>query len=271
MGFCRFRPVWIVIAALLAAGSGCASLKKGFSPKQDPKIAAIQREIRRIERSNGFTQTALKDMDRRLDALQRQVNELNASVKALSDRCQKIAASPPSSKPATGSTTQGAAPPKVSPAQKARVSKKSVKHAVAKKPSTPKRSSMSQAAPQQAYNKAYAAYQAQHYDEARTLFKRFLSKYPDHPLADNAQYWIGETYYDAEDFPNAILAFKEVATKYSDENKAPDALLKIGYAYIALDDPANARLFLKRVIKNYPFSSAEAKAREKLKELENLP
>jgi TolA-binding protein len=39
---------------------------------------------------------------------------------------------------------------------------------------------------------------------------------------------------------------------------------------MALDDPNNARIFLKRVIKNYPFSEAEAKARAKLKELENL-
>jgi tol-pal system protein YbgF len=101
-------------------------------------------------------------------------------------------------------------------------------------------------------------------------FKGFLKQYPQHHLADNAQYWVGEIYYDIENFPSAILAFKEVVTRYGNENKAPDALLKIGYAYIALDDPNNARIFLKRVIKNYPFSEAEAKARAKLKELENL-
>ena len=102
------------------------------------------------------------------------------------------------------------------------------------------------------------------------MFKSFYQRYPDHELADNAQYWLGEIYYDREDYPNAILAFKEVVTRHVEENKAPDALLKIGYAYIALDDPANARVFLKRVIKNYPFGESEAKARAKLKEIENL-
>jgi len=59
-------------------------------------------------------------------------------------------------------------------------------------------------------------------------------------------------------------------TRYREKDKAPDALLKIGYSYVALKDSVNARIFLKRVLKDYPFSKAEAKARAKLKELENL-
>ncbi len=123
--------------------------------------------------------------------------------------------------------------------------------------------------PQQEYEKAYTAYEEQRYDEALTLFKEFLERYPQHHLADNAQYWIGEIYYDMRNYANAILAFKEVVTRYAEENKTPDALLKIGYTYIALDDPSNARIFLKRVINNYPFSEVASKARAKLKELKN--
>jgi tol-pal system protein YbgF len=119
------------------------------------------------------------------------------------------------------------------------------------------------------YEKAYGVYQEHRYDEALTLFQDFLRQYPQHDLADNAQYWIGEIYYDLEDYANAILAFKEVVTRYAEDNKAPDALLKIGYAYVALDDPTHACIFIKRVIKNYPFSEAGSKARAKLKELEN--
>ncbi len=118
------------------------------------------------------------------------------------------------------------------------------------------------------HEKAYEAYSKHRFDEAMALFKKFLQRYPKHDLADNALYWIGETYYDMEDYPNAILAFKEVVTLYAERSKAPDALLKIGYSYLALDDPVNARNYFKRVIKNYPFSDAEAKARAKLKELE---
>ncbi len=124
--------------------------------------------------------------------------------------------------------------------------------------------------PQREYEKAYAVYEEQRYDEALTLFKGFLERYPRHHLADNAQYWIGEIYYDKGNYANALLAFKEVVTRYAEENKTPDALLKIGYTYVALDDPSNARVFLKRVLNNYPFSEVESKARAKLKELKSL-
>lgn len=120
------------------------------------------------------------------------------------------------------------------------------------------------------YDKACSVYQEHRYNEACTLFQDFLQQYPQHDLADNAQYWIGEIYYDMKDYANAILAFKEVVTRHAEENKAPDALLKIGYAYIALNDPTNARIFLERVIKNHPSSEVESKARAKLKEIENL-
>jgi len=124
--------------------------------------------------------------------------------------------------------------------------------------------------PQREYEKAYAVYEEQRYDEALTLFKKFLERYPQHHLADNAHYWIGEIYYDMGNYANAILAFKEVVTRYAQENKTPDALLKIGYTYIALDDPSNAQIFLKRVIDDYPFSETESKARAKLEELNSL-
>ena len=120
------------------------------------------------------------------------------------------------------------------------------------------------------YEKAYKAYKDHRYDDALAHFKSFIQRYPDHDLADNAQYWLGEVHYDREDYPNAILAFKEVVTRYGDKNKAPDALLKMGYAYVALDDPINARVFFRRLIKNYPFSESVAKAQAKLKEIENL-
>jgi tol-pal system protein YbgF len=121
---------------------------------------------------------------------------------------------------------------------------------------------------QREYDRAYGAYADRRYAEALSLFNDFLKRYPDHQLADNAQYWLGEIHYDMGDYATAILTFKDVVTRYTDHAKAPDALLKIGYAYIALDDVSNARMFLKRVINNYPLSAAESKARAKLKELE---
>ena len=124
-------------------------------------------------------------------------------------------------------------------------------------------------APQQHYEKACAAYDEQDYEKALSLFGNFLERYPDHELADNAQYWLGEIYYDMKDYPRAIRAFMGVATRYGEENKAPDALLKIGYTYVVLNDLVKARMFLRQVIEDYPLTEAGAKARAKLQEIGN--
>jgi len=59
--------------------------------------------------------------------------------------------------------------------------------------------------PQREYKKAYGEYLEYRYDKALTLFQDFLQRYPNHDLADNAQYWIGEIYYGLEDLPARFL------------------------------------------------------------------
>ena len=53
-------------------------------------------------------------------------------------------------------------------------------------------------------------------------------RYPNDPLAGNAQYWLGETYYVRKDYKNAAAAFAEGYQKYPKGPKAADDLLKLG-------------------------------------------
>ncbi len=262
-----FRGWTGVLVALLGLTLPACTL---FQTKVDPKVVGMQRELRRISKSEAQTAKALQEIHYRLDALETRVARIGNTVEELQSRPAPVLITP-SKPPSTPQVAKKAPIPKETtkpPATPKQVAQQTVK----KKSAAKKRKSTrpSTSSPRKKYDKAYAAYTANRYDEALASFKGFLKQYPQHHLADNAQYWVGEIYYDIENFPSSILAFKEVVTRYGNENKAPDALLKIGYAYVAMDDPNNARIFLKRVIKNYPFSEAEAKARAKLKELENL-
>ena len=257
--------VAFLVTALPAA---CTS----FKPKEDPQMAALRRELRQVRISQATTEKTTEVVQAELHALEAKVEGLGDTVEALASR--------PEPQPVVTARDEGPRPSQVS--QKpvttvVRVKPPATQVAKASAPEKPapqvkvkKATASDKHLAQRDYEKAYGFYLGHRYDEALTLFKGFLKDYPQHHLADNAQYWVGEIYYDLEDYPNAILAFKEVVTRYAEETKAPDALLKMGYSYVALDDPTNARVFLKRVIKNYPFSEAEAKARAKLKELENL-
>jgi tol-pal system protein YbgF len=262
--------VLVLFSAFMPA---CASTREGVSEKEDPKVSALQGEVSELTRENAATRSTMEDIYARLDTLDSKLDSLETRVQELADRPQPILitptkaeekAQPSKAAPKAQSPVAVDGPPSTPPPTGPSMVKKS--ETIKKKGSaaSPKEPSHGD------YDKAYAAYLAHRYDEALPLFKAFVEKHPQHHLADNAQYWVGEIYYDTEDFPTAILAFQEVVTKYGNGNKAPDALLKIGFAYIALDDPENARIFLKRVVKNYPFSEAEAMARAKLKELENL-
>ncbi|MDY6988967.1 MAG: tol-pal system protein YbgF [Thermodesulfobacteriota bacterium] len=284
----RWGRTGIFLALLVAMLPACTSSKT----KQDYRMAALQGDLYRMAKSNKATQTAIQDTVSRLKALETTVAGLQSPPQGLTgmgeeDLLQEI----------TGETTAhtlkdlsnwvhaldsrvrglqttvdklagGPGPPVASPKVAPGVPKKSAPEKGTLVTEGNVQPTVAADSAEAEYKKAYEAYMKRRHAEALSLFKDFLKRYPDHQLADNAQYWIGETHYDMGDYASAILTFKDVVARYTDHAKAPDALLKIGYAYIALDDVSNARMFLKRVINNYPLSTAESKARAKLKELD---
>jgi tol-pal system protein YbgF len=104
--------------------------------------------------------------------------------------------------------------------------------------------------------------------QAAQLFETFVAQHPDHSLADNAMYWLGECHYSSGQYAEAVTVFKNLVTAYPKAEKVPDALLKTGYAYLSMDDTTRAHHYLKSVLTQYPFSPAAEKAQEKLKEFE---
>ena len=104
-------------------------------------------------------------------------------------------------------------------------------------------------------------------DGARLQFENFINKYPDSKNADNARFWIADSYYAEKWFEKAILEYQKVLETYPDSNKTAAARLKQGYAFAELGEKANARLILKELIKRHPDSNEAKYAAEKLKSL----
>ncbi len=120
-----------------------------------------------------------------------------------------------------------------------------------------------------AYEKARRYFERKNYREAIARFNKFLKKHPQSEFADNAQYWIGESYYALKQFDQAILEFDAVRRKYPSGNKVPAALLKQGFAFAELGDKVDARLILQELIARYPQSIEAVTAKEKVKALES--
>ena len=121
--------------------------------------------------------------------------------------------------------------------------------------------------PELRYGEAFDALKAGKYPEAIAGMQEFLTLHPNHPLADNAQYWLGQTYYVTRDYERAIAAFAAVGVRPTDLAKTPDALLKKGLSEIELKRPDAARATLADLVNRFPNSDAARTAREWLQSL----
>jgi tol-pal system protein YbgF len=123
-----------------------------------------------------------------------------------------------------------------------------------------------EATAEQMYNDGKQAFDDGHMDKARQFFQQLLNTYPQSEHADNAQFWIGETYYSEKWYEKAILEYQTVIEKYATGNKVAGAMLKQGMAFLQLGDKANARLIWKALEKKFPSSNEAKIATTKLKE-----
>ncbi len=120
--------------------------------------------------------------------------------------------------------------------------------------------------PEDQYDYAFGLLRQANYVEAESALKGFIERYPEHPLAGNAQYWLGETYYVRGDYTSAAVAFAEGYQKYPKGSKAADNLLKLGMSLAEIgqkEDACRAFLELERQFPDAPTNLRDRASRER--------
>lgn len=82
--------------------------------------------------------------------------------------------------------------------------------------------------PEDMYAAAMQAYNNALYDEAELGFEDIIKQFPNHSLAGNAQYWLGEVYSKQGNLNKAKAAFKNGYEKYKNGNKGAESLYRLG-------------------------------------------
>jgi tol-pal system protein YbgF len=118
-----------------------------------------------------------------------------------------------------------------------------------------------------AYDEALGALLDGRYAESARRFAAFLQQYPDGDYADNATYWLGESYYVTQNYQVALETFQDLLARFPDSSKAPDALLKVGYSHYELKDWPQAEAVLGQVVERYPDTTAARLAQGRLRAL----
>jgi tol-pal system protein YbgF len=117
------------------------------------------------------------------------------------------------------------------------------------------------------YRQAIILFGRGRHAEARRTFEAVYESDSSGDLADNALFWIGETYFAAQDYTNAVRYYMRVVNDYSSQNKAPDALFKTAIVQARTGDLALARRTLQQVIERYPYSSSASSAKAELERI----
>jgi tol-pal system protein YbgF len=106
--------------------------------------------------------------------------------------------------------------------------------------------------PEDKYSHAFSLLSQANYDQAEQALRAFLEEYPDHRLAGNAKYWLGETHYVRGQYQDAAVTFAEGYQTYPDSSKAPDNLLKLGKSLSALGETNDACGTYGELVRRFP-------------------
>src|SRR5512133_293606 len=80
------------------------------------------------------------------------------------------------------------------------------------------------------YNMGLRAFNSRNYKDAIKIFTDLLTKFSSGEYADNAHFWIGESFYSLGEFTSAIKSYEKVLT-FKSSSKADDAQFKLGVTY----------------------------------------
>lgn len=127
--------------------------------------------------------------------------------------------------------------------------------------SAPAPSNGSSASFSRAYEEALSQFYAKRYSDAIAQFNSLVAQFPDHSLASNCVYWIGEAHFGSGNYRDAADAFNRVLS-YPRSLKKDDALLMLGRAHMQLNQREEARQAFDRLIKEFPTSEFVAKAEQ---------
>lgn len=121
--------------------------------------------------------------------------------------------------------------------------------------------------PEALFNTARAALERGSLATGRAGFEEFLRLHPEHRLAADAQFFVGESYAEGRDPARALEAYARVIEVYPTSPQAPAALLRAGVLELSRRNTAEARALFNRVVTAYPDSREAPTARAQLQTL----
>src|SRR5688572_1694744 len=214
------------------------AMRKGFA---DQRLLVDE-----LSDAVGVIRERSDDTNVRIGALREELEALRATVQAL----QQVTLAPPA--PAEPLDPNAPVPATPAPAPAA--------------PATPIPSTAG-LSPARLFEPARTDYFAGQYSSAILGFEAFLRAFPRSELADDAQFYIGESQFGQNQFADAVAAYNQVIQNYAGADKVPDAYYKRAVAQERLGQGDAARASYDTLVKSFPNTAAAGLARQSLDRL----
>ena len=199
----------------------------------------------------------IDDMGKEMRAIRERVDDTNVRVSNVREELEALRSSIPVAPPPPAAVPTDPADPNAT--------------AAAPPPVTPPAPSAAGLSPTRMFDTARADYAAGQWSLAVTGFDAFLKTFPRSEMADDAQFFIGETYFAQNRWSDAIAAYNQVIQNYPMGNAVPDAYYKRGLAQERLGQLDAARESWNTVVKSYPESDAGRLAKQNLDRVARQP
>jgi tol-pal system protein YbgF len=117
---------------------------------------------------------------------------------------------------------------------------------------------------QAALDVARGLYKAGQFSSAVDAFVSFGVNFPDSVFANQAQYWLGNSYYAQRDWKNTIVVLQALLKKFPEHVNASDAMLNIAACQLELKDKKESKKTLDAIIAKFPGTEAAQIAKSRL-------
>jgi len=247
-----------VLLALTGPLTGCAT--KGANSWTAERDLVIE-TIERTQVDQTTQQKKIEAMEQRISELEKNLKEQEAERNALEADVRSLRKHSASRKIISTTSTKDK-----KLARKLEKIESSIRSATSK--GAPVIQPSDKSIEKNSYTAAYLSLKSGRYEEAAVGFKSLIHDHPKGEYADQAYFWLGESYFAQRKFNEAITAFTKVANNYPDSAKHPAALLKLASAYQEAGRKGDAKAVLQRLIQQHAESNAAEQARAQLSQLE---
>ncbi len=117
------------------------------------------------------------------------------------------------------------------------------------------------------YDESFILVRRGEYDQAIEGFREFLQYCPKHENAENAHYWVGESYYAQDKFVEAIAEFEYLIENYKSSVNVSRAIYKAARSNQELGKADVAKQLYQRLIDDYPESLEASQAKDRLRDI----